>query len=194
MTYMHFQESGVFSTRVKGVKPARWQPMGLAIPSRSIYLHCFSTTSPLLHAISTPHAMFDLELLLYAEGIDNYLMTSFTPLSVPGVGMASQTGQFGDEIRIGVRKFSQLVTGAWRSAVGDSARPRKSTFGRLGKTVHRDEEMSEVSSAEPSPSLERRWSQAVPRESGHQQRRSWLRPSVSEVEMGSSSDERDREE
>lgn len=190
---MHFQESGVFSPRVKGVKPARWQPMGLTIPSWSIYLHCFSAISPILHAISTPHAMFDLELLLYAEGIDSYLMTSFTPISFSGVGMASQTGQFGDEIRIGVRKFSQLVTGAWRSAVGDS-RPRKSAFGRLGKTVHRDEEMGEVTSAEPSPSLERCWSQAVPRESGHQQRMSWLRPSVSEVEMGSTSDERDREE
>lgn len=120
-------------------------------------------------------------------------MTSFTPLSFPAVGMGSQHGHFGEEIRMSVRRLGGFVSSAWRNAVGNS-RPRKSIIRRLSNIVYQDEENEEISSSEPSPSLERSWSQPASPGPGLPRRRSSLSPVVSEVELrvmdtGSHSDE-----
>lgn len=110
-------------------------------------------------------------------------MTSFTPLSFPAVGLASHhDGQFGERVRMGVRRFSTFVSSAWRDTVRDSSN-RNSIFRRFSKIVYGEEETEETSSREPSP-LDRRWSQQASMEAGlRQSRRDSLSPSVSVAEI-----------
>lgn len=109
-------------------------------------------------------------------------MTSFTPLSFPAVGMASQNGQFGGDLLMSMRRVSSFFSSTWRAAVGDSGHG-KSMIRRLSKIVSREDENEENSSAQPSP-LERSWSQPVPLEPGLRHRRRFsMSPSVSDTEM-----------
>ncbi|KAI7777029.1 hypothetical protein LA080_004189 [Diaporthe eres] len=108
-------------------------------------------------------------------------MTSFTPLSFPTVGLASQNGQFGEDVLMSVRRFSSFVSNTWRAAVRDSGHG-KSMMRRLSKIVSREEENEDASSAEPSP-LERTWAQPASPDSGLRHRRFSLSPSVSVAEI-----------
>lgn len=110
-------------------------------------------------------------------------MTSFTPLSFPAVGLASHNdGQFGEHVRMGVRRFSTFVSSTWKDTVRDSSN-RNSIFRRFSKIVYGEEETEEISSRESS-SLDRRWSQQASMEAGlRQSRRDSLSPSISVAEV-----------
>lgn len=120
------------------------------------------------------------EVYLYTPSY-SILMTSFTSLSFPIVGVSSQHAQFGDDMLMSARRLGGFVSSKWKSAVGDT-RPKRSMIRRLSSILYGEEENEETSSSEPGSTASNSSQPASP-EPGLPRRRFSMSPSITETEI-----------